>query len=150
MTRILGIDLGARRIGLAVADAEGGGPRPAGMLRRGSIEEDAERVARIAREQGATELVVGLPLNLDGSHGPQADATRAWGERIAEHTRLPVRYRDERLTSETAEAVLGRARRGRSGGPPSAAARATRRAAVDSRAAALILQAELDARAGVA
>ncbi len=149
MTRLLGIDLGERRIGLAIADPLAGSLRPAGVVRRGTLDEDAERLARIATEQGAVELIVGLPLNLDGTEGRQARATRDWGEAIAERTQLPVRYRDERLTSETAEVELGRVRRGRSGGAPSAARLSARRASVDARAAALILQAELDARSRI-
>ncbi|MGZ6261025.1 MAG: Holliday junction resolvase RuvX, partial [Candidatus Limnocylindrales bacterium] len=77
----------------------------------------------------------------------QALATRSWAEAIGALTGLPVTLRDERLTSVTAEANLGRVRRGRSGGPPSRAALARRRGAVDREAARLILQAELDARA---
>ena len=147
--RLLGIDLGERRIGLAVGDPATGTTRPVGILRRGRIEQDAERIVRIAGEHGATELVVGLPLHLDGREGPQAATTRGWADAIRARTGLPVAYRDERFTSEVAEALLGRTRRGSSGGPPSPAARSARRAAVDSRAAAAIVQSELDARTEV-
>ncbi len=146
MTRLLGIDLGMRRIGIAVADTETGDVRPLATVRRGSLERDAAVIGRLAAEQSVDELIVGLPRNMDGSEGPQAAATRAWAEELAPALGLRLCYRDERLTSERATQRLGRARRGRGGGPPSAAARAGRRADVDRQAAALIVQSELDAR----
>jgi putative pre-16S rRNA nuclease len=145
--RLLGIDLGARRIGLAVGEVDGGEARGSGVLRRRSLEEDAAALGRLVREQGIAGLVVGLPRNTDGSEGPQAAATREWGAAVAALLCLPLSWRDERWTSQLAEANLGRVRRGRSGGPPSRAALSKRRAAVDQEAARLILQAELDARA---
>ncbi|HET7676662.1 MAG TPA: Holliday junction resolvase RuvX [Candidatus Limnocylindrales bacterium] len=150
--RLLGVDLGERRIGLAVADLDDGtghtGARSLAVLRRGSLEQDVTRIARLVDEQGVTGLVVGLPRNMDGSEGAQAAATREWAAQVAARLALPLAWRDERLTSEAAEASLPRTRRGRAGGPPSAAARGRRRAAVDREAARLILQAELDARSG--
>ncbi|MGZ6272187.1 MAG: Holliday junction resolvase RuvX [Candidatus Limnocylindrales bacterium] len=146
MTRLLGVDLGERRIGLAVGEV-GIPARKLAVLTRNTPERDAAALLALAAEQGATELVVGLPRNMDGSEGAQALATRSWAEAIGALTGLPVTLRDERLTSVTAEANLGRVRRGRSGGPPSRAALARRRGAVDREAARLILQAELDARA---
>ena len=148
MTRLLGIDLGERRIGLAVGDVTNAASRPLTTIRRGTLEADAERIARVVAEQGIGELVVGLPRNMDGSEGPQALATRAWADALSARLELPVVWRDERLTSETAELEMGRVRRGRSGGPPSTAARTRRRAAVDREAARLIVEAELRARAG--
>lgn len=148
MTRLLGVDLGTRRIGLALADALTGEVRPLAVVRRGSLERDAQVIGRIADEQRITELVVGLPRNMDGSEGPQAAGTRAWADAMARRVGLPLCYRDERLTSERAEVRLGKPRRGRSGGPPSERSRSARRAEIDRQAAALIVQAELDARAG--
>ncbi len=146
MTRLLGIDLGERRIGLAVGDTTTGAVRPLATLRRREPEADARTVSRRIDEQGIEELVIGLPSNMDGSEGPQALATRDWGGRIAAATGLPVAWRDERLTSEAAEAALGRMRRARTGGPPTGARRASHRAAVDREAARLIVQREMDAR----
>lgn len=146
MTRLLGIDLGERRIGLALGDPDTGSVRLLTTLARRDPEHDAATIARIAAEQRAGELVVGLPRNMDGSEGPQAAATRLWGDALAARIGLPLTWRDERLTSVTAEARLGRPPRGRSGGPPSPAARARRRGQVDQEAAALIVQAELDRR----
>lgn len=149
MSRLLGVDLGERRIGLAVADTERRTVRALATIRRGTAESDAARLARLIAEQQIDELVVGLPRNMDGSEGEQADATRAWAEELRLRVGLPVLWRDERLTSVAAEAALGRPRRGRSGGPPSRTGRQQRRAAVDREAARLILEAEVRAREGL-
>jgi putative Holliday junction resolvase len=104
-------------------------------------------VARLAAERGADGLVVGMPLNADGSEGPQAARTREWAVAVAAATGLPLRFRDERFTSMRAEQRIGGPARGRSGGPPSAAQRDAHRARIDREAAALILQDDLDATA---
>lgn len=144
--RVLGIDLGARRIGIAVGDVESRTASPFATLSRGKrIADDAAVLSRLAAEQGASVLVVGLPLDMDGSEGPQATLTREWAEEVAAASGLTVRFRDERLTSERAEHRIGTAGRGRSGGPPSAAQRDAHRARIDREAAALILQDDLDA-----
>jgi len=150
VTRLLGIDLGARRIGLAVADTEAGSVRPLATIARGTAGRDERTLGAVVREQRIDELVVGLPCHLDGSEGEQATASRRWASEALTALGLPIAWRDERLTSSRAEDRLGRAPRGRAGGPPSGPARAARRAVVDREAAALIVQAELDARAGIA
>jgi putative Holliday junction resolvase len=150
VTRLLGIDLGEKRIGLAVADSHTGTVRPLSTVRRADVERDAATLRRVAAEQRVDELVVGLPLNMDGSEGTQAAITRGWATAIAEALQLPLAWRDERLTSEVAEYRVGAARRGRSGGPPSASSRNAQRARVDREAAAAIAQAELDARSAAA
>lgn len=147
--RLLGIDLGERRIGVAIGDDDGGFARGLVALRRGSPEHDARLLERLGSEHGVGGLVVGLPLRLDGSEGSQAQATRAWGEEMAERLRWPLAWRDERLTSVAAEASVGRMGRASSGAPPTARTRERHRAAVDRDAARRILQAELDARAGI-
>ncbi len=148
MTRLLGVDLGERRIGLAVGDPVGGLARPLATIRRGrDVAADAERLRHIVAEQGVGELVVGLPLDMSGGEGDQARRTRTWVEAIGPLLAIPVVLRDERLSSEVAEGRLGRAPRGRSGGPPGPTRRAARRALIDREAAAVILQDELDARA---
>lgn len=148
MTRLLGIDLGERRIGVALGDdAAGGHARGLVTLRRGSLEHDVRLIARLCAEHGATGLVVGLPLRLDGSEGPQAEVTRAWADAVAQRLDLPVAWRDERLTSVAAEATVGRMSRSSNGAPPTSRTRERHRAAVDREAARRILQAELDARA---
>lgn len=147
MTRLLGVDLGEQRIGLAVGDSVTGSVVPLTTIRRATPERDAQTLAAIASEQRIDELVVGLPLSLDGAEGPQAAATRDWALAVAGQCALPLSWRDERLTTEAAIARVGRPGRGRSGGPPSAAARRSYRARLDRLAAAAIVQAELDARA---
>ena len=147
--RLLGIDLGDRRIGLASGDTESGVARGLPTVPRGSDAADLRRLERLVIERGFDGLVLGLPLNSDGSEGAQAAATRAWATGVLMPLGIPVAFRDERYTSQDAEAGLGRAPRGASGGPPSPAARERRRRSIDREAARLILQAELDARRGV-
>ncbi len=149
MSRLLGIDLGERRIGLAVADEDGSGARPHATLRRGAtLTADVAALEAVITAQDIDELVVGLPLEASGAEGPQATLTRTWAEALGEQLRRPVSFRDERLSSHLAETRLGPMKRGRSGGPPSKTQRDTYRARVDREAAAIILQDELDARAG--
>ncbi len=149
MSRILGVDLGERRIGLAIADMDRfGRARPLATIRRGSTPAaDARELARIAAEHGVEELVVGFPLEASGDTGPQAITTRAWAEAVAGALGLPLNLRDERLSSHLAEQRLGPMKRGRSGGPPTPTQREAYRARVDREAAAIILQDELDGRA---
>ncbi|HEX2755936.1 MAG TPA: Holliday junction resolvase RuvX, partial [Candidatus Limnocylindrales bacterium] len=147
MTRILGLDLGEKRIGVAIADTQGIA-MPLTTLRRAATHaEDAIAIARLLADQGATEIVVGLPLEARGNDGAQARITRDWVDAVQPLLDAPVRYRDERLTSHLAEQRLGPMKRGRSGGPPSRTQRDAYRARVDREAAAIILQDELDARA---
>ena len=147
MSRLLGLDVGDRRIGVALADEATGTVRALGILRRSTSADDAARLGRMAAEQGAAELVIGLPLDMDGGEGEQARRTRAWGDEMATRTGLPVAWRDERLTTEAAEAVQRPLRRDRTTGRPTRSAIAARRARVDRAAAVAILRAELEARA---
>jgi putative Holliday junction resolvase len=147
VTRLLGIDLGRRRIGVATADTASGQVRPLATLQRSSAEHDRASIARLVAEQHIDELVVGLPLLLDGRLGAQAEETRAWAEATLVPLGLPVAWRDERLTSVRAGQRLGALSRGAAGGPPSALARRAHRARLDREAAALIAQSELDERA---
>jgi putative Holliday junction resolvase len=146
---LLAVDVGDRRIGVAVGDERTGVARPLITFSRGTATDDATRLATLACEHGASQLVVGLPLNADGTEGPQAFRTRDWAAAVARTLDLEIAWRDERYTSLGAEARLGRLRRGRSGGPPSSDARRAHRDRVDREAAALILQAELDARSAL-
>jgi putative Holliday junction resolvase len=110
------------------------------MMRRPTASADSERLRTIAAEGRVTELVVGLPLNSDGSVGPQATSTLRWATEVAEALQLPITFVDERYSSQRAEASLGRAARGSNGGAPGPARREARRAAVDREAARLILE----------
>jgi len=144
---LLGVDLGERRIGLAVAEGEPPRAVPLTTLpRRASVAADVADLARIVTERGIVELVIGLPFEASGIEGPQARSTRAWADEVGRLLALPLAYRDERLTSHLAEGRGGAAKRGRSGGPPTPAQRRARRERVDREAATIILQDELDAR----
>jgi len=150
MTRMLGLDLGERRIGIAIADGDGAPARPLSTMKRATtIELDAANLSALVVAHQIDEVVIGLPLEASGVEGTQSELTRAWATAMAE--RLPIRFvfRDERLTSHVAESRLGPMKRGRSGGPPSKTQRDAYRARVDREAAAIILQDELDARARV-
>ena len=149
MTRLLGIDLGERRVGLALADDDGAAAHPLATLRRGrDLDADELALRAVVDTHAVDVLVVGLPLDASGTEGPQATLTRAWGEALAHRRGLPLAFRDERLSSHLAETRLGPMKRGRSGGPPTKAQRDAYRARVDREAAAIILQDELDTRAG--
>jgi putative Holliday junction resolvase len=133
----LGIDPGDARIGVARSDPSGFLATPVETVRRG--EGDLARIAAIAAEEGAFEVVVGLPRTLSGREGPAAAGARRFARALARHLApIPVRLCDERLTTVTAESVL-RAR-GRSG--------PRRRAVVDQAAAVVILQTALDTERG--
>jgi putative Holliday junction resolvase len=149
MTNALGIDLGERRIGVAIADGPDVGARPLTTLRRARrIEADADALLDLITTHAITELVVGLPIDAAGHEGPQAALTRSWVEdlraRLGDH--VAITLHDERLSSHVAETRLGPMKRGRSGGPPSRHQRDEYRARVDREAAAVILQDALDTR----
>lgn len=150
MSRVLGIDLGSKRIGLAVADAGIGIARPLSTVNRGAtLADDVAVIGRVCAEQGVTELVVGLPVEAKGSEGTMAAAAREWAGAVGAALDLPVTMRDERLSSFEAERRLGRMPRGRSGGAPSRTQRTAFRARIDREAASVILQDELDSRHGI-
>jgi putative Holliday junction resolvase len=147
VTAILGIDLGSRRIGVAIVEAGDVTARPLTTLARGDEPgSELRAIAELARAHAVTELVVGLPLEASGAAGPMAAAASAWADSASVALGLPVVMRDERLSSHLAESRLGPMPRGRSGGPPSRTQRERYRARVDREAAAVILQDELDAR----
>jgi putative holliday junction resolvase len=150
VTRALGIDLGEKRIGVAIADGPGAGARPLTTLRRGRhVDVDVEALLALIGANEISELVVGLPIDAAGHEGPQAALTRTWVEdiraRLGEH--VTITFHDERLSSHVAESRLGPMKRGRSGGPPTRHQRNEYRARVDREAAAVILQDALDTRA---
>jgi putative Holliday junction resolvase len=148
VTLIVGLDLGDRRIGVAVADDAGLARALATIPRAGTVAADVAALRRVLPGV-PDEVVVGLPFDMSGGEGAQAAATRRWVEAVTRELgpAVPVRVRDERLTSHLAEERLGPMKRGRSGGPPTPAQRRTYRERVDREAAAIILQDELDARA---
>jgi putative Holliday junction resolvase len=136
--RALGIDLGARRIGVALCDSAGTLATPYETVERsGDVGRDHRQLLALAEEAEVECLVVGLPLSLDGSIGPAAADVLEEVERLRSTIPLPVETYDERLTTVTADHLL------RQGGKKGRA----RRKVVDQTAAAVILQAWLDGRA---
>lgn len=135
--RALGIDLGSKRIGVAVSDRSGTIASPLLVLQRSrSRRHDLEELARIARDEEVEMIVVGLPLTMAGEHGPAARAATAEAERLASVVDVPVELHDERLTTVTADRRM-----------IEADLRAPeRRKVVDKIAAAIMLQSWLDTR----
>ncbi len=93
------IDLGRRRIGVAVSDAASMGAHPLGIVERRALKHDLDAIAAMLRDRHVSTIVVGLPLNMDGSEGPAAQSARKFAERLREVLALDVEMFDERLTS---------------------------------------------------
>ena len=135
MTRIVALDHGSRRIGVAIGDSETGMAFARPALRRRNEERDLAVIGELCASEGADLIIIGLPLNMDGTEGEQAAAARAFGDRLV-GVGLEVAYEDERLTSwEAGERMAEAGRRARRGSGD-----------LDSTAARLILQQYLDAR----
>jgi putative Holliday junction resolvase len=133
----MGIDLGSKRIGVAVSDSGGVLASPYEVvLRSGDEQRDHRRLLEIAQELEAELIVIGLPLSLDGSMGPTAVAYAAEAERLGATTALPVETYDERLTTVTADRSLMERKMKAD----------ARRRIIDKVAAAVMLQAWLDGR----
>lgn len=137
MARILGVDYGERRIGLAVSDRLGmiAQPLPTITRRRGKRPPFPE-IERVAAELEVSALVVGLPLTPDGDESDWTREVRDFGERLAERMSLPVHYVDERMTSARAERAIRESGMSRT--------RRQEKGRVDAVAAMFILQAHLD------
>jgi putative holliday junction resolvase len=137
--RVLALDLGSKRIGVAVSDLTGTVASPLTVLERSkSRHHDHQRIVALVRDEKAGLVVIGLPLSLSGDEGPAARAARTEANAIATLVDVPIETFDERLTTVTAERALSEAGvRGRA-----------RREVVDKVAAAVILQAFLDRRGG--
>ena len=101
--RLLGLDIGLRRIGIAFYDPAEGMVRGLDTLQRKRREEDLARLSRMAAERRTTAFVSGLPLNMDGTEGPQAELVREFCGRLERASGLTVHFQDERLTSVEAE-----------------------------------------------
>ena len=136
--RLIGLDPGSKLIGVALSDVLLMLASPYGALKRGKLRANAAEVAAIASKEGAGGLVVGLPLGMDGSFGPAAQAAKDWAMAMGEATGLQVALWDERLSSSAVNRMLiGEAD----------LTRAKRAAVVDAAAAAYTLQSALDATA---
>jgi putative Holliday junction resolvase len=104
---IAALDLGSRRIGVAVTDAASMGAYPLGIVERRALKKDLAAIATMLRDRQVEIIVVGLPLNMDGSEGPGARAARKFAAHLALELRVTVEMFDERLTSFEARDRLG-------------------------------------------
>jgi putative Holliday junction resolvase len=134
--RVLALDVGERRVGVAVSDPSGTLATPHSVIQRRSKAKDFEAVGRLVAELDIQRVVVGLPLTLDGEVGPQARRVTRYAQALAETLDVPLEYHDERYSTVTADDLLTQSRR-------------KRRVPIDAAAAAVILQDYLESqRAG--
>ena len=134
--RFMGLDFGSKYIGIAVSDQGGLIASPRESLRRTNLEKDIEHITSGAREEEVGAFVVGMPLSLDGSKGPQADKVMAFISKLQQMSKIHVTPWDERLTTVAAQRSLIEAD----------VSRARRKKVVDKVAAAIMLQGYLDYR----
>ena len=132
--RILGIDYGDARIGVALSDELKILASPLETYNSQSMRKDIDYVASLAKKHNCEKIVLGLPLNMNGTEGPRAEKTRAFGRNLEKVAQLPVVYKDERLTTVQVERVFeeGNVRKDK------------RKQIVDRNAAVIILQSYLD------
>ena len=131
---LIGLDLGSKTIGVAASDPDRRVAAPVETISRQRFNLDARRILDLAAERRGAGLVLGLPINMDGSEGPRAQATRAFARNLARLTELPIALWDERLSTAAVERALIAAD----------ASRAKRNSVIDQHAAAYILQGALD------
>jgi len=150
--RVLALDVGERRIGLAISDPDGRVAVPLETLERRDEDADLHALADLVQREDVQVVVVGLPLSLDGSVGPQAERIQGFARRLAEAVARPLEMWDERLSTVAAERALappgasGRRERRRTGTGERRRPPERRQGARDALAATLILQAYLDSR----
>lgn len=135
---LIGLDLGTQTIGTAFCDAGWRFASPGKTLKRGRFGADRELLRALVAERGIKGAVIGLPLNMDGSEGPRSQSSRAYARNLAAALDLPVLLWDERWSTASAEGAL----------IAQDMSRAKRAERIDSHAAAVILQAAIDALAG--
>ena len=136
--RLLGLDVGASRIGAAISDPTGTLVSPLAAVRRARLDDDLASIAALVLEHGVAAIVVGLPLSLSGGLGPQGRAVRDFIRTLSESSAVPVHAQDERFSTVEAERLLREA-----GREPS-----RNKGLRDSAAACVILRAYLDTRRG--
>lgn len=134
--RYLGIDLGDKRVGIALSDEDGTFASPHEVVQRTGDRAVIARVAQLVRTLDVSVCVVGLPLHMDGREGPEAEHARSFAARLSDKTKRPVELWDERWSTVAAERAMRESGHRR------------RKQAVDAVAAALLLQAFLDAKGG--
>ena len=132
--RILGLDIGSKRIGVAISDPLGITAQGVMTLRRETAEADFEHLKSIILEREVSEIIVGLPLNMNGSHGPQAKEASLFAEELKKKVGLPVKLWDERMSTLQVERIMIE------GG----VSRAKRKKKIDNLAAQVILQSYLN------
>jgi putative Holliday junction resolvase len=140
LARLMGVDLGTKTIGLALSDVERRIATPLETIRRVKFTPDVRAMLALAERFEVAALVIGLPLNMDGSEGPKAQSTRAFVRNLVPLTRLPIVLQDERMSTQAVTRTLIEAD----------ASRAKRAEVVDKMAAAYILQGALDRLARIA
>lgn len=131
---ICGLDLGDKTIGIAVSDLRRTVSTPIHVIRRSKFTEDAAALLAILTERNIAGIILGLPLNMDGSEGPRVQSTRAFARNLVKLTDLPITFWDERLSTVAAERALIEAD----------TSRKRRREVIDQVAAGYILQGVLD------
>lgn len=131
---IAGLDYGEKTIGIAISDLRRQVATPATIIRRVKFTEDAARLMQIVAEREIRGLILGLPLNMDGSSGPRVQSTQAFARNLTRLTDLPIAFWDERLSTVAAERALLEAD----------ASRKRRKEVIDAVAAGYILQGALD------
>lgn len=136
--RVLGLDIGDRRVGIAISDPFGTIAQPLITMGRSSLKRELKNLGRLIRKHAIAEIVAGNPLHLSGDISPQAKKAQAFATALRDAFGLPVHLQDERLTSTVAHELLDRL--GHPRGP-------ARKAVLDQYAAVIILQDWLDARA---
>lgn len=132
--RSLGLDIGDKRIGVALSDPQGILASPLTIINRRDESLDIEAITNIISQRQVEQIVVGLPLSMDGSIGKQAEKVKTFTQKLCSHTEVPVEYRDERLTTVSAERLMQAVNTKKARG----------KARHDAIAAALILQGYLD------
>ena len=132
--RLLGLDLGANTIGLALSDTLISIATPFQTLKRGKFSTDAAKIDQIIQQESVGGLVIGLPLNMNGSEGPAAQSARAFARNLSGRSTIPIAFWDERLSTAAVTRTLLDAD----------ASRRRRAALVDKMAAAFILQGAID------
>jgi putative Holliday junction resolvase len=132
--RLLGLDVGTKTIGMALSDVTRSVATPYDTIRRSKFTADAKTIREVVEKNQVGALVIGLPLNLDGSEGPRAQSTRAFARNLAAHVEVPMVFWDERLSTAAVERHLIEAD----------VSRKRRAEIVDRMAAAYILQGALE------
>ncbi len=131
---LAGLDLGTKTIGVAVSDGMRSVATPLETIRRTKFTADAARIIEIAEDRGLVGIVIGLPMNMDGTEGPRCQSARAFARNLERLTLLPLAFWDERLSTVAAERALLEAD----------TSRARRNQVIDHVAAGYILQGALD------